>query len=66
MTWGGGKKTPIDRHRCVFTGIDGKVACELNACGSILVCRNRTRVRGKFFRLGMRLYPEKSWTNLGK
>lgn len=64
MTWG--EKNPRDGHRCVFTGIDVIVACELNVCGSILVCKNHTRVRGKFFRLGMRLHPEKSWTKLGK
>lgn len=28
----------------VFTGIDVKVACELNICGSILVCRDHTRM----------------------
>lgn len=61
----GGRKTQ-ETHRCVFTSVDGKVACELDVCGSILVGRHHTRVKGKFFRLGMRPHPEKNWTNLGK
>lgn len=53
-------KNPRDRHTCIFTGIDVKIACELNLHGSILVCKNPTRVNGKFFSLGMRLHPEKN------
>lgn len=57
MTWG--EKTQETGTR-IFTGIDVKIACELNLHSSILVCKNSTRVNGKFFRLGMRLHPEKN------
>lgn len=60
------EKNSQDRHRSVFPGMDVKVACQLNVCVSILVCRNHAGVRGRFFRVGLRLRPEDSWTNTGK
>lgn len=67
-----GKKHPRDRVRCVFTGIDVKVAhdlklhkLEFNVCGSGLVCKHCIRAGGNSSD-GMRLHPGKSWAKLGK
>lgn len=67
-----GKKHPRDRDRCVFTGIDVKVAydfklhkLEFIVYGSVLVCKHCTRVGGGSSD-GMRLHQEKaglSWEN---
>lgn len=70
-TWRG-KKEPRDRDRCVFTGIDVKVAYDLkfhklefNVCGSVLVSKHCTRAGGSSSD-EKRLHPGKSWAKLGK